>query len=49
MKEEALFYNDLIKQSKSLNNLLDLETNFQPIPTSWFVVITDVEESTLAV
>lgn len=49
MKEDTLFYNDLIKQSKSLKDLLDLETNFQTIPTSWFVVITDVEESTLAV
>jgi hypothetical protein len=49
MKEDTLFYNDLIKQSKSLKDLLDLETNFQSLPTSWFVVITDVEKSTLAV
>ena len=43
------FYKNLKPNFASLQTLLKLESSFEEVPNSWFIVITDIENSTQAV
>jgi hypothetical protein len=47
--DSARFYADLPAYHGSLQKLLLNESYFQPVPTSWCVIVTDVQGSTQAV
>nr|WP_321221981.1 DUF3095 family protein [uncultured Psychroserpens sp.] len=49
MKVNNAFYHNLIKHNMNLQHLLEDENLFTEVPTNWYVVVADVENSTLAV
>ncbi|RAJ18032.1 DUF3095 family protein [Olleya aquimaris] len=49
MKDDLNFYRNIPKNNIPLSQLLNDESLFVGVPKNWFVVITDVENSTIAV